>query len=76
MTRQHKPDRTLVPHRNDHDWSVRQKTCEVLKTSQVFGKPTHHIHCCGVLLLRQAVRCRGIGEFEKMLRLARKKASG
>ncbi len=27
-------------------------------------------------LLRQAVRCREIGEFEKMLRLARKQAAG
>ncbi len=27
-------------------------------------------------LLRQAVRCRDIGEFEKMLRLARKQAAG
>jgi len=26
------------------------ETCEVLKTSQVFGEPTHHIHCGCVLV--------------------------
>jgi len=35
MTRQHKLDKSLSPHRNGHDGYVRQKTCEVLKTSQV-----------------------------------------
>jgi len=26
------------------------ETCEVFKTSQVFGEPTHHIHCGCVLV--------------------------
>jgi len=25
------------------------ETCEVLKTSQVFGEPAHHIHCVCVV---------------------------